>query len=276
MPARRPKKAASRRASAAARSGSRRTAGGRKAAKSRATPRKAAKKRTAVRKTGAKRAAPKRTAARKTTAKRARKPAKRVAKAAPKRTLRKAAPKRTAARKPAAKRAARPRKFVPAFAAQRAQADARELLLFEIQRARVAVMAALQGLSAGTAMRPMAPGKWSIHETVLHLAVRDRVRLDEWASLLAGRRASWADVHDRAALAAINDAHLAPLRALSWDEALRLLATTRDELMAALQAVPAEPADVWSPSHPFGAVLHALPPHDRKHAEQIKTARVAG
>lgn len=261
MPARRPKKAASRRASAAARSGSRRTAGGRKAAKSRATPRKAAKKRTA---------------ARKTTAKRARKPAKRVAKAAPKRTLRKAAPKRTAARKPAAKRAARPRKFVPAFAAQRAQADARELLLFEIQRARVAVMAALQGLSAGTAMRPMAPGKWSIHETVLHLAVRDRVRLDEWASLLAGRRASWADVHDRAALAAINDAHLAPLRALSWDEALRLLATTRDELMAALQAVPAEPADVWSPSHPFGAVLHALPPHDRKHAEQIKTARVAG
>ena len=257
MPARRPKKAASRRASAAARSGSRRAAaGGRKAAKKRTTPRKAAKKRTVARKAAKKRVAPKRTVARKVTAKRA-------------------APERTVARKPA-KRAVRPRVYVPAFAAQRAQADARELLLFEIQRARVAVMAALQGLSAGTAMRPMAPGKWSIHETVLHLAVRDRVRLDEWSSLLAGRPASWADVHDRAALAAINDAHLAPLRALSWDEALRLLATTRDELMAALQAGPAEPADVWSPSHPFGAVLHALPPHDRKHAEQIKTARVAG
>jgi hypothetical protein len=149
------------------------------------------------------------------------------------------------------------------------------MLLFEISRARVAVMAAIQGLGAGTASRPVAEGKWSAHEIVLHLAVRDRVRLDEFQSLLAGSPPSWAGLSD-ADQARANESHLAPLRDQSWDEAVRLLATTRAELLAALQAVPAEPAEVWSASHPFGASMGRLPHHDRGHAESIKNARVAG
>lgn len=178
-----------------------------------------------------------------------------------------------------AARAARPGKaakaFTPAFAAQRAEANARDLLLFELQRARVSVNAALQGLSGGSAMRPIAEGKWSPHEIVLHLAVRDRVRLEEFDAVLAGAPRSWAGIDD-ATMAALNEAHLAPLRTLSWDEALRLLHTTREQLMAALVAVPAERTDVWSETHPFGAMMRSLPDHDRHHAEQIKTARVAG
>ncbi|MEO5987989.1 MAG: hypothetical protein ABIU54_00360, partial [Candidatus Eisenbacteria bacterium] len=74
----------------------------------------------------------------------------------------------------------------PAFAAQRTHASSKELVLFELQRARVAVNAALQGVSGGAAERPTRPGGWTIREVVLHLVVRDRVRLEEFDAALAG------------------------------------------------------------------------------------------
>ena len=163
----------------------------------------------------------------------------------------------------------------PAFAPQKSGASAKELVLFELERARVAVTAAIQGLGAAGAARPIAPGKWSPREIVLHLAVRDRVRLDEFDAMRGGTPASWAHL-DAAAMVAVNEAHLAPLSGHAWADAVRLLERTRDELLAALLAVPAEPADVWSEAHPLGATLRALAPHDRRHAEQIKNARVAG
>lgn len=162
-----------------------------------------------------------------------------------------------------------------AFAPQRAAASAKELLLFELQRARVALLAALKGLPPGAAERPLGPGKWTVRELVLHLAVRDRVRLEEFDDVLSGTPVSWAGASD-AAMAQINERHLAELRHLSWDDALRLLSRTRDELVHRLLGVPASPAEVWGEGHPFGAMLRMLPPHDRKHAQQIQDARIAG
>lgn len=162
-----------------------------------------------------------------------------------------------------------------AFAPQRAGASAKELLLFELQRARVGLLAAVKGLPAHLADRPLAPGKWSPREVVLHCAVRDRVRLEEFDAALAGRAVSWADVPHEA-MADINERHLAELRHLSWEEAVTLMQSIRDALMHRLLAVPAEPAETWSPRHAFGGMLHMLPPHDRNHADQIKTARIAG
>ena len=238
------------------------------AARRKAAKKKAARKRAPAR--GAKKRAVK--PARKAAKKRAVKPARKAAKKRAAKPARKAAKKRVA--KPARK-AAKKRAVPAAFAPQKAGASAKDLLLFEINRARVTVVAAIQGLGAGTASRPVAEGKWTAHEIVLHLAVRDRVRLDEFQSLLAGNPASWAGLSD-AEQAQANEAHLAPLRDLTWDEAVRLLATTRAELLAALQAVPAEPAEVWATAHPFGASMGRLPHHDRGHAESIKNARVAG
>jgi hypothetical protein len=37
--------------------------------------------------------------------------------------------------------------------------------------------------------------------------------------------------------------------------------------------VPEQPAEVWSPAHPFGWMLQGLPPHDQHHAEIIKQWR---
>jgi hypothetical protein len=172
-----------------------------------------------------------------------------------------------------ARRARRPA-TKPAFAEQSAGASAKELLLFELQRGRVAVMGALKGIAPASAMRPTAPGKWSTHEIALHLAVRDRARLEEFDMLLAGHAPSW-DVANYGSMDVANEAHLAPLRTLSWEEALRLMDSTRARLLAALIDVPAEPAERWTAAHHFGATMLELPRHDRHHAEQIKRARIS-
>jgi len=182
-------------------------------------------------------------------------------------------PKRVAA--PGKRAAAAAPEFTPAFDPQRQIANPKELLLFELQRARVAVMASIQGITGGNADRPTQPGKWSVREIVLHLIVRDRVRLDEFAAVLGGARPSWIAL-DEVAMARMNELHLGPLRPLSWDEAVRLLQATREQLMSALISVSSYPAEMWTDAHPFGAMLRALPVHDRHHAEQIKKARIEG
>jgi hypothetical protein len=163
----------------------------------------------------------------------------------------------------------------PAFAVQRAAASAREHLLFELQRARASVKAAIQGLPAGAAMRPIAPGRWSPFEIVLHLSERDRVRLEEFARTLAGQPRTWAGIEDPE-MGAVNEAHLAPLRAHTWDEAVRRLDSLREELLQRLFQVPAQPDDVWQRGHAFGDMMWGLPDHDRHHAEQIKRVRIGG
>lgn len=185
------------------------------------------------------------------------------------------------AKKPAAQAVAHKRvttkapQHVPAFEPQRQIANPKELLLFELQRARVSVMAAIQGITVATADRPTAPEKWSVREIVLHLIVRDRVRLDEFATVLGGARPTWTGLDDKA-MSRMNELHLGPLRPLSWDEAVRLLQATREQLMSALISVSSYPSEMWTDAHPFGAMLRALPVHDTHHADQIKNARIDG
>ena len=240
----------------------------------------ASKKKAAKKKAPAKKAAKRKAAApaKKAVKKSAKKAAK---KAAPRKAAKKVAPakakpaaKKPAVKKPAKKPASPKPSFTPAFNAQRADAHAKDLLLFEMQRARVAVQAALQGVTGGSADRTIHQGGWTIREVVLHLIARDKVRLEELERTLGGEFASWSGV-EGAEMASINEWHLGELRHLDWDAALRLLQTKRDELMTALAAVPAEPAAVWSPEHPFGRMLHALPNHDRHHAAHIKRVRTS-
>lgn len=219
----------------------------------------------------ARKAAPKRISKPPAVAKSRLKPApKRAAKPASKPT-RKLARKRVA--KPVARKTAKRTPVPPAFAAQRAGASPRELLLFELVRARAVVKASLQGLATGSTVRPVAPGKWSPLEIVLHLSERDRVRLDEFDRTLAGVPRSWASLTE-ADMVAVNEAHLGPLRAHTWHEAVRRLDALRDELLERLAAVPDLPADVWLKGHAFADMLWGLPEHDRHHAMQIKNARI--
>ena len=194
-----------------------------------------------------------------------------VVKASANKTTRKTAHCAASTRTPRAAKAAVA--FTPtAFATQRSGAVPRDLLLFELVRARAAVKAALQGVASGRALQPIAPGKWNLLEIVLHLSERDRVRLEEFERLLAGVPPSWRGL-SLDELAAVNEAHLAPLRAHTWDEALRRMDALRDELMERLARVAADEA-AWRKGHAFADTMGHLSQHDRHHAQQIKLARI--
>ena len=65
------------------------------------------------------------------------------------------------------------RKPAPPPFPQREGASAKQLLLFDLVRARAQLLAALQGLAAGPAESRPGGGAWSIRETVLHLHACD-------------------------------------------------------------------------------------------------------
>lgn len=186
------------------------------------------------------------------------------------------------AAKPAAPKLAIVRKAVPrprpratpAAFPQREGASPKQLLLFELLRARAHVHAALQGLSSGSAETRPGAGKWSIREVVLHLHAWDLEVERVLEPAFRGVPPPW--MHDRGGrMNRLNEERLAPLRDLPWEEALRRLHTGRDRLLEAVESLPEEPATPWTRRHPLGRMLAVLPHHDHHHAEAIKSLREA-
>jgi uncharacterized damage-inducible protein DinB len=195
---------------------------------------------------------------------------------AKKQAARRGATARSRARLALVKRPRRPASRPPSPPAfqQTSGASPKQLLLFELMRARTAVLAAIQGLTPGSAEKPVGAGNWSVREIVLHLATRDRIRVREMEAVLRGVKASWVDISGDEQNA-INEHDLTELRHLSWDESLRLLHAMRQELIEDLESLPEEPADVWIEPHPFGWMMQRLPAHDRHHADAIKRWRAS-
>ncbi len=219
-----------------------------------AAARKAAPKKRAGRKLAARKSAPKKRAGRKRAARKA---------AAKKRTRRKGTPRlRVLPRRPV-----RP----PAFP-QTADASSKQSVMFELMRARAALGAAIQGLTGGPAEEPLAEGKWSARQTILHIGQRERAALRALEGALHGVAPLWLAFTDEEK-ARTNRESLAALDQHDWESALRLLHTGRADLLEAVESAPDEPADVWSREHAFGRILREIIDHDRHHAEAIKQWR---
>ena len=99
------------------------------------------------------------------------------------------------------------------------------------------------------------------------------MRLEEFRRTLSGQPRTWAGISE-AEQDAQNEQHLGPLRAFTWDSAVRRMDSLREQLLLRLHEVPALPDDVWQRGHAFADMLWGLPEHDRHHAEQIKRARL--
>jgi len=159
-----------------------------------------------------------------------------------------------------------------AFGQALATASDKQHLLFELLRARVWVQAAVQGLTAARAQDATEPGKWSVREHVLHLCAWDRDAMRSLESARHGIAPSWAD-YDRDETDRFNAVGVESLRHVGWEEAQRLLATTRDRLLEELEAIPDEPREIWDREHPMGAMLYDLVDNDSHHAAAIKRWR---
>jgi hypothetical protein len=115
--------------------------------------------------------------------------------------------------------------MTPAFP-QTEGASSKQLVMFRLLKARAQVLAAIQGLVPGAAERPLGDGKWNVREIVLHLCSRDRARLREFEAALRGVPVSWQDLDDEE-MARVNAGEVGSISHLGWDEALRLLHSTR-------------------------------------------------
>jgi uncharacterized damage-inducible protein DinB len=248
----------------------------------RRSPAKKAAKSSAKRRTREKRAAKKKAPSRRPAAKakkRAAKAKRRAARPAAKRRS-PAKRRRAASRKPVLrlvrKPAARPAPAIPApepFAGAKANASAKDLVLFELVRARVALHGAVQGMGAGSAEAPVAEGKWSTRQIVLHLAYWDREVLRQLEDM--ARHDVRPEVWSREGIERQNQEAIAEFGHLDWESAKRLLQTNRELLLESLQSYPEEPASLWVKPHAVSWILNILIHHDRHHAGQIRDARTA-
>lgn len=185
---------------------------------------------------------------------------------------RNASPRRRGSLHLVQRKAARKRKPIPPAFPQTIGTSPKQQLLFDLVRSHTSVAAAIQGLLESSANRPLAEGKWSARETLLHLITRDRIRLREMERALLGILASW-QLIGGAEQDEINARDLAALSHVGWDEAVRMFRETRRQLMEAIESVPEEPSEVWAAEHPFGWMMLRLPAHDRHHADAIKRSR---
>jgi len=160
---------------------------------------------------------------------------------------------------------------VSEFAGAKAGASAKDLALFGLERARVSVHAAIQGLGAAAANRATGEDKWSVRQIVLHLAFWDREIVQKYLEAAAARNQRAGIRH--AEIEAMNTAGLAPLEHHDWESAKRMLQTTHDALWEALDSIPAEPAEAWSREHAVGELVWEITKHDRHHADVIKRWR---
>jgi hypothetical protein len=174
---------------------------------------------------------------------------------------------------PKPKRRAKRRSADPVreFAGAKAGATMKDLALFGLERSRVAVHAAIQGLGAGAANQPIAPGKWTARQMVLHIAFWDREIVQKHLELAAARNQR-ADIH-RSHLDAMNRAGVEGLEHHDWEAAKRLLQSTYEALWDAFDSIPAEPAEVWALEHAVGELVREVTDHDRHHADVIKRWR---
>jgi hypothetical protein len=167
----------------------------------------------------------------------------------------------------------RPRPAPSAFP-QRDGASPKQLLVFELVRARARVLAALQGLTPASAGMLLGRGKWSIREVALHLHAWDLELERALEPAFRGRPPAWMS-HRARQLDRFNEERLAPLRGLAWDETLRRLHAGHARLVETIESLPEEPAAPWTKRHPLGRMLAVFPGHDHHHAEAVRAIREA-
>ena len=176
------------------------------------------------------------------------------------------------ARRPAEARRAPSRPVGPPAFPQRAEATRKQLLLFDLVRARAAFHAAIQGMTAATADQPLGEGRWSTRQHAIHLCHRDRLCARWVQEAVRGALPPWHG-YTLEQIDRMNAEGLALLGHLTWDQTLRDLQGSRQALLAAVESVDEAPAEIWQSAHPFGAMLADLGRNDRLNAEIIKRWR---
>jgi uncharacterized protein (TIGR03083 family) len=130
---------------------------------------------------------------------------------------------------------------------------------------RLNVLKTIEGLAEEQMSEPLAEGKWSVKDTLGHLAAWEGEVLKAFEQKARGERPTIGDISD---FQAFNTRQAEKRKHQSARETLDELNTTRKRLLAIVSELP-DDGDVWSPQRSTAKLLEVLIKHDRHHSQQV-------
>jgi hypothetical protein len=158
------------------------------------------------------------------------------------------------------------------FGRAKAGATPKQRILFRLMQQRVHLLGAYQGLAESQLLEPMTEGGESVRDALTVLAAWELATVDALATARAGERPAfleWKDDERRRWAAGQRER----TRSLAVDDVVRGLQVTRLELLDQMEAMPEEPAEMWTAPHPVGALIERLSANDLELADAIKRWR---
>ena len=137
---------------------------------------------------------------------------------------------------------------------------------------RLNVLKAAEGVSDDEMRQPMGEGKWSIKDTLGHLAAWEGEIVKAFEQKARGERPTIGDITD---FEAFNQAEAKKRKDKSVEEIRAEFNATRERLLAAVNALPDE-GDVWSPERSTAKMLDVVIQHDKHHCKSIRDFRGMG
>jgi uncharacterized damage-inducible protein DinB len=138
-----------------------------------------------------------------------------------------------------------------------------------LNAARKTMINATDGLTEEELCRPMAEGKWSIKDTLGHLAAWEGEVVKAFEQKARGERPTIGDIKD---FDSWNEVQAAERRSRSLAEIKREFMETRERLLAIVNGFP-DDGDLWSPERSTAKMLGTLIQHDQHHSKSIREYR---
>jgi uncharacterized damage-inducible protein DinB len=130
---------------------------------------------------------------------------------------------------------------------------------------RLNVLKSTEGLTDDEMCEPMGEGKWSIKDTLGHLAAWEGEVVKAFEQKARGERPTIGDIND---FEAWNTEQSAKRKDSSVEAIRHEINETRKRLLTILNGLPDE-GDVWSPERSTAKMLDMLLEHDRHHWKSI-------
>ena len=139
----------------------------------------------------------------------------------------------------------------------------------KLNEERLNVLKACEGLADDELSKPMGEGKWSVKDTLGHLAAWEGEVVKAFEQKARGERPTIGDISDYNAW---NGVQAANRKDLSPAEIRREFHDNRARLMTIVSELP-DDAKVWDPERSTAKMLGMLIQHDEHHWRQIHDHR---
>ena len=136
----------------------------------------------------------------------------------------------------------------------------------KLSEGRALIQSSVEGLNDEQLSEPMGEGKWSIKETLGHLAAWEGAVVNAFEQKARGERPTIGDIKD---FDAWNEVESGKRKGWSSDQIRQELKSNRDRLMEIVGSLP-EDEKVWAPDRSTARMLGTLIDHDKHHLESIR------